>query len=127
MRFWDVSTRNPKGDPFVKPTYGVSRLALSSKGILALGGIEGKVQLWDIKSLEPVGVPLPTHVDQEGAIMFSLDGSTVVTTSARGPALVRRVSSYLDAIPMLCGQVGEMTSEQWARFAADDDQVSSCR
>ena len=89
MRLWDV--RDPArptelGRPLVHPDL-VHSVAFSARGMLATGGSDKAVRLWNVTHPEEavlLGQPLLGHGDAVLTVAFSADGSALASGDNSG-------------------------------------------
>ena len=83
---------------------------------LATGSATGAVQLWDIRSGQALGAPLP-GVPSSGVIpAFTPDGSRLVATYASGRAYVWDIRPA-SLVRQACRVAGrQLTRAEWAEF-----------
>jgi hypothetical protein len=93
---------------------------------LATGSATGAVQLWDIRSGQALGAPLP-GVPSSGVIpAFTPDGSRLVATYASGRAYVWdiRPSSLVRQACRVAGR--RLTRQEWAEFLPGRVYAPAC-
>jgi WD40 repeat protein len=82
VRLWDVTSRQPLGDPLTSHAGPVLSVAFSpDSALLASVGFDRTVRLWDVTSRQPLGEPLTGHTGSVGSVAFSPDGALLATTS----------------------------------------------
>lgn len=75
-------------------TGAVRSVAVSPDGkILASGGLDKTIVLWDVDTGFPIGPPLKGHSDWVTSVAFSPDGKTVVSASADKTILIWDVAT----------------------------------
>jgi WD40 repeat protein/energy-coupling factor transporter ATP-binding protein EcfA2 len=88
VRFWDLATHRPLGQPLAAHSGYTLGVAFSPDGkTLATGGEDRLVRLWDVATHRPLGQPLAGHTDLVWDVAFSRDGKTLA--SAGGDHTVR--------------------------------------
>jgi WD40 repeat protein len=109
IRFWDLKTRQPSGEPLTGHDSRIQAIAYSPDGkILASGGFDNKVLLWDVATRKTVGQPLTGATGAIWAVAFSPDGKTLVAGSddknlyvwnlATQESVGKAVSGHADAV-----------------------------
>ena len=77
------TTANPLGRPLAGHTLWVSSVAFSPAGHrLPVAGGDGKVQMWNLDTGQPMGAPL-THHFSVHTVAFSSDGHTGYQSATR--------------------------------------------
>lgn len=77
------TTANPLGRPLAGHTLWVSSVAFSPDGHrLPVAGGDGKVQMWNLDTGQPMGAPL-THHFSVHTVAFSSDGHTGYQSATR--------------------------------------------
>ena len=80
MGLWDVTTRQPLGDPLKGSSYAVASIAFSPGGkLLASASYDGTVRLWDAATRQPVGEPLKGSSYPFDSVAFSPDGQLLAS------------------------------------------------
>src|SRR6202035_4371868 len=78
-RLWDVATLRPIGNPFI----GYSLVFSPDGKILATGGYDHIVRLWNVVSRTGTAA-LTGHTKPVNSVAFSLDGKTLAAGAADG-------------------------------------------
>ena len=89
MRTWDPDTRRELGTPTDIGSLPVSSTAFSpDAAILAIGGFDGGVRLWDTATGRPLGAPIPDDTDHSNPAVYTLafapNGRTLAVGAADG-------------------------------------------
>jgi WD40 repeat protein len=133
VRLWNPATGQPVGAPLTGHTAVANAVAFSRDGkLLASAGSDGNdeggiVRLWNPATGQPVGAPMtgPTGV---GAVAFSPDGKLLASASLRdGTARLRRPEAYIDGVRSLRDRVGNLTAEEWSRYAPNETRIDARR
>ncbi|GAB1823816.1 WD40 repeat domain-containing serine/threonine protein kinase [Herbidospora sp. RD11066] len=87
-------------------------IALTRDGrMVAAGGDDGLLWLWNVEEDRPIGGPIPAHAAEVLALAFSPDGKTLHSIGADGRVLRTPVSPALVAA-MICDRLGNPMKEQ---------------
>ena len=80
VRFWDVVSLQPLGDPLVAHRNAVTSVAFNPDGtLLATGSIDGTVILWDTATRSRLGAPLAHTFSAVDSVAFSPDRTTLIS------------------------------------------------
>ena len=91
---FDIVTGQTTGEPLSAHASGLLQLAFSSDGsLLASGGTDSKVVIWDVVRRQPV-LHLKGHTERVTSLSFSEDGKLLVSGSQDGSARIWELSSY---------------------------------
>jgi WD40 repeat protein len=94
-----------------KHTRGINSIAFSPDGnILASGGLENTIILWDIKMREPIGEALKGHKDSIRSLAFSPDGKILASGSNDGTIILWDVATRKPLGPPLIGHTDVIAS-----------------
>jgi WD40 repeat protein len=80
IRVWDLETKRKEVVPNAHDGF-VNDVAWSAKNVIASGGADRVVRLWDAKTLKPIGDPLRGHEASVLGVSFSLDGSRLASAA----------------------------------------------
>jgi eukaryotic-like serine/threonine-protein kinase len=81
----------PSRPPLMQHTSGVRSLAISRDGkVLASGGLDSHIYLWDTKTWQPSG-PLVGHTGEVAGVAFAPDGSRLASVAATEDTSLIRV------------------------------------
>ena len=83
------------------------------------------MQLFDVETKEPIGVPLQLGSVDGPGLRWSPDGSSVWVVPTGGP--VRVAASAIRWREIACQIVNrELTADEWNTFVGDGDPISAC-
>lgn len=118
--------------PFVTEQGRISSVAFSHDGaLLAAGGDDGSVWVWDTSTGEPIGEPLGGHRDWVSMVAFAPDGSVLASGGQDGavriwPSIVW-TSDLTAAASALCPIAGrDLTPEERAKYLPAFTGVTVC-
>jgi WD40 repeat protein len=86
-RLWSTKTLKPVTRLLGGHAGAVMHAAVSPDGkTVATGGTDGTVRLFDLRTQQPIGAPLPAVPNSSGAPVFSRDGAYLFAITAAGRA-----------------------------------------
>ncbi|GLF99089.1 WD40 repeat domain-containing protein, partial [Streptomyces yaizuensis] len=100
-----------------EPSNSAKVLAFSPDNQTLAAGSKGSVRLWDVRSLQEIGMPRPTGGSVVSSLAFGPDSKTLHVTSWNVPARTYRLDSR-SLVAQVCAQVRTgLSEEEWnARF-----------
>jgi WD40 repeat protein len=121
-RFWDLSSGKERNCQGPGHSVSISAGAFSHDGaVLATGGLEGWIILWDARSLDRVG-QIDTNAGGVRSLAFSPDGRTLASGGWDGKVRLWDVASGLD----LAVLEGHTSAVALLRFSPDGLTLASC-
>lgn len=103
---WDMASGQPLGNPLRGQSAGVASIAfrpdtpndLEAPGdaggqVLASGGYDGTIILWNVASRQPIGDPFVGHEQSVTSVAFSPDGRTLASSSTDGKIILWDVAA----------------------------------
>ncbi|MFI9388489.1 TIR domain-containing protein [Kutzneria sp. NPDC052558] len=136
---WDISDPNHArrlGDP-LNPhsgTYALTAAFAPTTDLMVTGGIEGQAFLWDLGTPilpRQLGTALTDNVDAVYHLLFSADGSKLVSAGSEGDVVMWDLKPTYDLRAHLdetsCQVTrGGLDRDQWARFIPALDYQDTC-
>ncbi|MGW0588972.1 WD40 repeat domain-containing protein [Streptosporangium sp. NPDC002607] len=83
VRVWDLTTRQPIGEPMTGHTNFVVAVAVgevSGRPVAVTGDVDGTVRVWDLITRQPLGEPMTSHTRVWGVAVGRVDGRPVAVT-----------------------------------------------
>lgn len=123
VRLWSVAGGNLKQvrvfDPGGSTLLGI---AFAPNGhVLATGGMDGTVRLWNTSTGHAVGSAMPGHAGIVRNISFSPDGHWLASAGQDGRLLLWDTSALRDPASSLCRAAGtDLTRAQWRAAVGDE-------
>jgi WD40 repeat protein len=106
---------------------GVRAVAFSPDGKLLASAGDAGVRVWNLATGQPVGAPMTGPTGVVRAVAFSPDGKLLASASLRdGTARLRRPEAYIDGVRSLRDRVGNLTAEEWSRYAPNETRIDAC-
>ncbi len=124
---WDVTTRQPMGEPLRGHKYGVSSVAFSPDGkTLASGSWDQTVILWEVTTRQPMGDPLRGHKDGVFSVAFSPDGKTLASGSQDATVILwdLDLESWKARACRMANR--NLTRSEWRQFLGDEPYRKTC-
>ncbi len=119
IRLWDLTARRPTAEVLAGSPGGgslgqqgsITNLAFSPVApVLAYGGSDAYIRLWDVAHGRPVGQPLSDHVSYPGSLAFDPNGSLLAVGAADGTIRLWDIARGRTVGPPLRGHTGSVTA-----------------
>ncbi|KAG9087799.1 hypothetical protein FS749_002637 [Ceratobasidium sp. UAMH 11750] len=121
VHVWDMDTGSLFGTLFVPDAPGC-HIALSSKGTHLALGLDGNIDIWDVKNANKLLGPLKGHTSHVRSLAFSPDGKRLASGSDRGTIHVWDVQTGSILSGPLKGHAGSVDS---VAFSPDGARIAS--
>jgi len=106
----------------------VTSVAFSADGkLLASGGLDGTVRLWNPAAGQPVGAPLRASAGTGApSVAFGPHGKLLASAGFDGTVRLWQVSLFSHAYAQLCADAGPPTPQEWNRYTGGEPQPTVC-
>ena len=127
---WDVTSRQPLGDPLRVHNTTVLSIDFNPDGtLLTSASQDGTIIMWDAANMQPLGDPLKAAETELNMhiIVFSQDGKSLVSLSESGSlnSWDTNTESWQN---QLCERVGRnFTQEEWAFYFPGEPYRKTCK
>jgi WD40 repeat protein len=103
IRLWDVTTRQPLGQPITDHTDSVQSVTFSPDGnLLASGSVDGII-LWNVLTHQPINRSLTDRICGVNSVAFSPDGG-ILASGSGNPFLCRERHGHITVWDVATGQ-----------------------
>jgi WD40 repeat protein len=129
IEVWDVVEGKPLGAPMLGHKGALRSLAFSpepDQKLLASGGKEGRLILWDTESTLSIEPHLADIDKEEWYVSFRPDGQLLTFTRSKGDVVVWdvRVKTWQEKA---CGVANRpLTDHEWMRYVGGNDREPLC-
>lgn len=107
---WDVTAREPIGEPLTGHTGTVWSVAISSDGkTLVSGSADNTIMLWDLFTQQPLALPLTGHTAPVLSLALSADGTILASGSEDGVIILWDMTARRQ-LGLLTGHTGQVRS-----------------
>jgi len=135
ISFWDIDTREQKGEPLTGFDAEPSAIAFSPDGRTIAAGTFRNLQvkdqpvairLWDAATRRQIGASLMGHMSDITTLAFSADSTSLVSASSGN--LINRwdTTPYPDPAKIICDRLGAPSEAQWAKYSSGEPLVRMC-
>jgi len=110
IMLWDVTAREPIGEPLTGHTGTVWSIAISSDGkTLVSGSADNTIMLWDLFTQQPLALPLTGHAAPVLSLALSADGALLASGSEDGTIILWDMATRRQ-LGTLTGHTGQVRS-----------------
>jgi WD40 repeat protein len=105
----------------------VISIAFSSDGkILASGGDDGSVILWDLQTRQPIGEPLRGHDEGVNSVAFSSDGKILASGGVDGSVILwdMKIDSWKERACHIANR--NLTRSEWTQYLKNEAYHQTC-
>jgi WD40 repeat protein len=119
IRLWDLTSSQPTsevlagqpGEAIPGHQGSVTNLAFSPVApVLAYGGSDAYIRLWDVARGQPVGQPLSDHISYPSSLAFSPNGRLLAVGASDGTIRLWDIAQGRTVGPQLRGHTGSVTT-----------------